>query len=214
MTDRLLSRRSLVARHRRLTPRVIGGIDVDKAVAAMRKLPVFEDHPLPRRIDIEVGFTETRGTRGTAWPWQQRMRIQGWIDSKPERVLEILLHELVHLACPNEHHGERFRRVFARAVREMWAVEVPVDPPRGHQANASYAQGELVVATLKDREHPFAPDPPTPKKPQSVRDAEKVKARAEHARKMLKKAVTRRKRAETIEKKWKAKVAYYERKGR
>lgn len=43
--------------------------------------------------------------------------------------------------------------------------------------------------------------------------SEVVKKRAEHARAMLKKARTRLKRAETIEKKWAKKVAHYQKKG-
>lgn len=215
VTGHPLSRRALVARHRRTIPRVLGGVDVDKAVAAMRKLPVFRDHPLPRKIRVDVGLRETRGVRGTAWPHEDRIRVAGFPETAPAYVLEVVLHELVHLACPTgEHHGERFRRVFARAVREMWSIEVPIDPPDpGRYGNKSYAQGRLVVEALKGRPHDFAPDPPTPEKPRHEIIDGRVQARAEHARKMLKKAATRRKRAETIEKKWKAKVAYYAKKG-
>lgn len=209
------SRRALVAQHRRKNPRVLGGIDVDKAVARMRQLPVFKDHRLPRKIQIDVGFSELQHIRGTAWTHQDRMRVQGFPESPPHHVVDTILHELVHLACPvSEHHGERFRRVYARAVRELWEIDVPVTPPIGHHSCFAYAQGALVVAALKGRDFSaFAPDPPKPKKPRHEAINEKVRGRAEHTKKMLKKATTRRKRAETLEKKWKQKVAYYAKKG-
>ena len=45
--------------------------------------------------------------------------------ANPIRVLVVLLHEVVHLAMPqDEHHGALFRSTFARAAQEAWGLDL------------------------------------------------------------------------------------------
>jgi hypothetical protein len=147
---------------------------------------------------------------------QRRIRINAGPYATPERLLEVLVHELVHLACPNHHHDERFRRVFKRACAELWGIDVPLDakPVCG---NVSYGMGEIAVEQLGEKIErgeidTFPPDAkPAPKKRRAEATAKSVEKREAHALAMHKKAVTRLKRAKTIEEKWRKKVRYYER---
>lgn len=205
------------AARRRKLGHVAAGIDLDKALAAYRKHRPFKGNL--GRVELQVAHRSERGTRGTAWINSRRIRIAVGPNATPERVLEVLVHEMCHLACPQDtHHGERFRRVFQRACRELWGIEVPLDAePR--QGNISYGMGDLVTAELHEKIHldeidlePFAPDAPKKKITRAEATAKLVEKREAHALKMHKKALTRLKRAKTAEAKWRKKVAYYERK--
>lgn len=204
------------AQRRRENPRALAGVDVDSAVDAFRELPVFAD--LPRRFRVDVGHTATGGCGGRAFLSKKRpkMRVYGGPETTPERVLEVVLHELCHLALPSGvHHGERFRRTFARAVREAWGFEVPVDVAREHHGNASYKMGEITIERLREliaegKIETFPPEPPAPKPSRAEHLAEIVKLREEHAEKMLARAERRLKLAKTVHAKWRAKVSYYE----
>lgn len=203
---------------------VLGGVDVDAAVAAFRKLPVLADLIDGRRaIQVDVGHTsrgDASGVGGRAWG-RRKIRIYGGPKADPACVLEVVLHELVHVALPRMHHGERFRRVFARAAREAWGVDVPIDPDAGtsrgrRESVLAYRQGDLVVKALRPlvaagTVHTFPPAPAQPKPTRAERDARLVEKRAAHAVVMLRRAERRLKLAKTVQQRWSAKVRYYER---
>jgi hypothetical protein len=210
----LPAKRRDVARRRALG-HVVAGVDLDKALAAYKQMPPFKGNLGRRKITLEVGHRMDGSVGGRAWLRQRRIRVAAGPDATPERALEVLVHELVHLACPNHHHDERFRRVFRRACLEIWGIEVPIDA-KPFMRNISYGMGEVAAKLLGkkiDREEidTFPPDP-KPKTPsRAAAMAEVVEKRAAHALAMHKKAATRLKRAKTLESKWRKKVAYYER---
>lgn len=210
------------AKRRRETPHVLGGVDVVLAVAGLRQVPVFAELLGRRKVGVDVGHEAAyRDDRcgGRAWISKNRprLRVYGGANAQPARVLEVVLHELCHLALPRgTHHGERFRRTFQRAVREAWGIEVPLEVERENHANASYKMGELVVEELRAKiaaglVDTFPPAPAAPKPSRAERTAELVEGRAAHAEKMLAKAERKLKLAKTVHARWRAKVSYYER---
>lgn len=211
------------ARRRRQSPRVLGGVDVDEAVEHLRTVePLKSLLDARRKIRVDVGHTADVGTltcggRAFISKTRPRMRVYGGPDVVPERVLEVVIHELCHLALPaGVSHGERFRRTFARAVREAWGVEVPVDLSRDGHKNASYRMGWLVIEQLRDliasgSVNTYPPEPAEPKPSRAERSAELVERRAAHAAKMLAAAERKLKLAKTVHARWRTKVSYYER---
>lgn len=205
-----------VARRRALG-HVVAGIDLDKALAAYKKLAPFKGSLGRRKIVLQVAHRMEGGTRGTAFMRERRIRIAPGPDATPERVLEVLAHEMVHLACPNHHHDERFRRVFRRACLELWGIEVSIDaePSMGVVA---YGMGQIATEKLREKIAQgvielFPPDPKAeePKLSRSARMAQIVDKRAAHAMTMHRRALKRLKRSKTIEAKWRKKARYYER---
>ena len=147
------------------------------------------------------------------------MRVAAGPDATPERVLEVLVHEMCHLAVPNDtHHGERFRLTFRKACRELWGIDVPLDAPaRG--GVVAYGMGDIASEMLKEKIargeiELFAPTPKkeTPKASRAELSAKLVEKRATHAVKMMTRAEKRAKSAQRTLTKWREKVRYYERK--
>ncbi len=203
-----------VARRRKLG-HVVAGVDLDKALAAYRMRAPFRGSL--GKVRLEVAHRMRGGTRGTAYMRQRRIRVAPGPDATPERVLEVLVHEMVHLACPNHHHNERFRRVFKRACLELWGIDVPLDakPSLGVVA---YGMGEIATKKLREKIargeiELFPPDPKVEELKPSRAEvmANVVEKRAAHAMTMHRRALTRLKRSKTIEAKWRTKVRYYER---
>jgi hypothetical protein len=206
------------AARRRKLGHLVAGVDIDKAFAAYRQMPPFKGNLGRRRITLEVGHRAEGCVRGTAWTRSRRIRIAAGPNATPERALEVLVHEMVHLACPNHHHDERFRRVFRRACSEIWNIDVPLDA-KPRDGNISYGMGEIATEALREKIErgevdTFPPDVPKPEAPRAARAeamTKVVEKREAHALAMHKKALTRLKRAKTLEVKWRKKVSYYER---
>lgn len=200
---------------RRRTPYIAAGVDLRKALAAYRKLPPFKGALGPVKFD--VGHRAEGGTCGRAWP-PRRMRVVVGPDARPAKVLEVLVHEMVHLVLPSrEGHGERYRLTFRRACRELWGLDVPLDVEPVNGAIA-YGMGEWVCQELDvliglHAVELFPPDAPvTTERPSraALTDA-LVERRAAHAARMLGRAEKRAKAAQRTLTKWRAKVRYYER---
>jgi len=223
--DRVVKRRRSASRAaardaamRRALGHVVAGIDLDKALASIRKVPPFKGN-LSRHIHFAVAHTTRSGVSGRAWTRQQRMRIAAGTDATPERVLQVLVHEMVHLALPpGIAHGERFRRTFQRACRNLWKIEVPLDaePSRGIIA---YGMGRMAEKLLREKIEKgeidlFPPDPEKPKPTREERMRMVVEARAEHAYVMHKRWAKKLAIAEGAEAKWRKKVRYYEQKAK
>lgn len=203
-----------VARRRALG-HVVAGVDLDKALAAYRMRAPFRGNL--GKVRLQVGYRMDAGTSGRAFMRQRRIRIVTGPDVTPERVLEVLVHEMVHLACPNHHHNERFRRVFKRACLELWGIDVPLDA-KPVMGNISYGMGKIATKALREKIAQgeieiFPPDPKVEEPKPSRTDvmANVVEKRAAHAMAMHKRSLTRLKRSKTIEEKWRKKVRYYER---
>lgn len=135
--------------------RVINGVDIDRAVTEFRKLPVFREYPIPTPLRVDVSVYAHRPTRfrGTAFYKSGRIRIMAGRETSPARILEVVLHELVHMAVPGHGHDELFRKVFARAVREAWVLEIPIDLRSAHRGHLrAYAMGDYLVGKLLGEE--------------------------------------------------------------
>lgn len=211
-------RRAYAAR-RRKRPFVAEGIDVRATFEAYKKAPVFAGR-VKRRTKLEVKHRSGEGTSGQGGA--KLVRLTVGYDSDEAEVLVTLVHEMVHACLPaNVYHGERFRLTYARAARELWGMELPLDaePDRGKIAYGMDAVAEKRIrewqrsgltleafgAVLASYEEAGAP---APKRAPRVPLVEK---RAAHAARMLARAEKRLTNAERTAAKWRAKVRYYER---
>ncbi len=210
-------RQKAAAQRRRETPRALAGVDVDAAVAHLQGLPVLVGLIGKRPVKVDVGHHAEGGCGGRAWPRQRKIRVYGGPDTTPARVLEVVVHELCHVATPRHGHDERFRRVFQRAVREAWGVEVPIDVERDWHKNASYRMGEIVITELTvkimrdELNLSVYATKPVEKAPRAELVQERVEKRAAHAVTMLRKAERKLALAKTVRARWAKKVGYYER---
>jgi hypothetical protein len=194
-------------------------IDLQEALRQLATLPVFDDavQPVRRGIKLDIGRSQRPSfVSGRAFGRERRLRIVVPHYAHAAEILEVLLHELVHLAMPAaSSHGERFRRTLARAASQAWGVEVDPNPPATSDNIRAYALDEHITAALKPLIESGAVVVPTPApvaKPSRVEATEAlVEKRAAHAVKMLTKAERDVKRAKTREQKWRTKVRYYER---
>lgn len=200
---------------------------MDAVVAWMLALPVFAER-IPRRkhgrkLRVDVGHRVERGdASGHASPSEFKIRVAAGPcldDAKTQlqaSVLEVILHELCHIAAPaRAHHNETFRRILQRAAREAWAIDVPIDLDRGDNDNRAYAMGHRITNELKKLiesgtvELFKARSKQAPSRTELA--ATLVRKRAEHATKMLARAERRLKLAKTLHKRWAEKLCYYER---
>lgn len=84
-----------------------------EARGTTRRLPQLNEVVVRRRSDEYCS--------GRAWPTLQRMVLSIGQQQTRERVEELVLHELLHLALPSRHHhGPRFRSGIIAACREWW----------------------------------------------------------------------------------------------
>lgn len=206
------------AQARRKLGHVVAGIDLRKALAFYRTKEPFIGR-LGRHVKLTVGHRAEARWSGHAKTYSRAIRVAFGPHVTAAEVLEVLVHEMCHLACPpKEHHGERFRLTLRRAARELWGVEVPPlsGSERGDRTNAAYAMDDLIMKKLNERLargeldlSPFMPDAPAPKDPKAAR-ASLVEKRATHAVRMLVRAERREEAAKRVAAKWRAKVRYYE----
>lgn len=215
------AQRQAVTKRRREGPRALAGLDVDKVIAWMLQLPVFVElipkRKRGRKLGVEVVHLASKLYRGTAFMSRFRVRISGGPLITQAHVLMVCIHELTHIATPRAHHGERFRRVLQRAVREAWGFEVSLDTPRKHHSNIAYAMDQVVVHSLEVmikagtlNVAAFEPDAVPVKLPRAVASLALVEKRSAHAQTMLVKAERKLKLAKTVQQRWVRKVRYYE----
>lgn len=208
------------ASKRRKLGHVVAGVDVRKAFALYRAKPPFVGN-LGRHVKLTVGHRAESRWSGHAKTYSRSIRVAYGPSATAADVLEILAHEMCHLACPKrEGHGERFRLTLRRAARELWGIEAPLlaGKNRGVEVNAAYAMDRLILKELNAKLErgeldltPFAPDAPAPKAVDlSRRRAALVEKRAAHAARMLARAEKRTKAAQRSLTKWRTKVRYYE----
>jgi hypothetical protein len=200
---------------RRKLGHVAAGVDLDKAFAAYRKIPPFVGNL--GHIKLSVGHRTEARWSGHAATYRRSLRVAYGPSATKAEVLEVLMHEMVHLACPRrEHHGERFKLTLRRAARELWGIEVPMvqGKDRGDEHNAAYAMDRLIMTALeglvaegKVETFPYEPKPKKPKVPSGAL----VERRAAHAVKMLTRSEKRAQAAQRTLSKWRQKVRYYER---
>jgi hypothetical protein len=107
----------------------VAGIALDREMSRLRRLSVFADGPLARRKpELKVRRAKRRPNRlGFAVPSQFRLSVTAYPGIRAGDVLEVLLHELVHLhvgrtAEAHAWHGPTFKRTLARAMAEGYGI--------------------------------------------------------------------------------------------
>ena len=95
----------------------------------LRELPVFADGPLARREpELKVRRARRRPNRlGFAVPSEFRLSVTAYPGIRGGDILEVLLHELVHLhvgraAEAHAWHGPRFKKTLARAMDQGYGI--------------------------------------------------------------------------------------------
>jgi hypothetical protein len=108
---------------------VVAGIALDREMTRLRALPVFADGPLAKRKPkLKVRRARRRPNRlGFAVPGEFRLSVTAYPGIRRGDVLEVLLHELVHLHVgrtseAHAWHGPAFKRTLARAMEEGYGI--------------------------------------------------------------------------------------------
>jgi hypothetical protein len=112
---------------------LVAGVRLDEEMRRLRSLPTFAAGPLADASpQLKVRRASQRPNRlGFAVPSEFRLSVTAYPGIRRGDVLETLLHELVHLhvgraAEAHAWHGPTFKRTLARAMREAYAVEIPI----------------------------------------------------------------------------------------
>jgi hypothetical protein len=108
---------------------VVAGIALDREMTQLRALPVFAEGPLAKRKPrLKVRRARRRPNRlGFAVPGEFRLSVTAYPGIRRGDILEVLLHELVHLHVgrtseAHAWHGPAFKRTLARAMEEGYAI--------------------------------------------------------------------------------------------
>jgi hypothetical protein len=127
---------------------VVAGVALDREMGRLEALPVFADGPLAgRRPELRVRRARRRPNRlGFAVPSEFRLSVTAYPGIRPGDVLEVLLHELVHLhvgraAEAHAWHGRTFKRTLARAMGEGYGITDLRPPNTLHGAYAEAIEG-------------------------------------------------------------------------
>jgi hypothetical protein len=149
------------ARPRRPRPRsyyVVAGIPLDEELERLRRLPAFADGPLAEAApELKVRRASRQPNRlGFAVPSQYRLQVTAYPGIRPGDVLETLLHELTHLHVGRAReahawHGRTFKRSLAAAMRQAYAVEIPMPRATLHGPYAGAVEARL-RETARDRD--------------------------------------------------------------
>lgn len=135
----------------------VAGIALDEEMRRLRGLPVFADGPLARSApQLKVRRASKRPNRlGFAVPSEYRLSVTAYPGIRRGDVLETLLHELVHLhvgraAEAHAWHGPTFKRTLARAMREAYAITIPVPRSTLHGTYAEAIERETAKTRPED----------------------------------------------------------------
>lgn len=168
---------------------------------------------LPR---IHFATRSSSYTSGRAWSRQLTLRIG--MDSSVEDVVEVLLHELVHCACPRRtHHGELFCRRLIACANECFDLDLVAADllalPRGSHKNLAYAidraiRDAMISRSVREKFLQLAPAR-LEFSCAAKKRAARSEARALHAESMLAAWEKKLKTAERLVMKWKKRASYY-----
>ena len=142
-----------------------------------------------------------------------------------ENLVEALLHELVHCACPlNVHHGELFCRRLIATAREAFGLKLDTavllampSPSRRLaytiDAEIKKAMQEAKVGEQVRKEVPFVAPSPEPRETVDARlnhiRQERKMAKQSHCEAMLAEHQSKLAREKKLVAKWQKKVNYY-----
>jgi hypothetical protein len=107
----------------------VAGIALDREMLRLRGLPVFAGGPLAgREPQLKVRRARRKpNSLGFAIPSEFRLSVTAYPGIRRGDVLEVLLHELVHLdvgrtADAHAWHGPTFKRTLAQAMFEGFGI--------------------------------------------------------------------------------------------
>lgn len=136
----------------------VAGIDLWRELSRLCSLPVFggEDSPLARKppqLNIRRPARRPRRNLGFAVPSERRISVTAYPGIRPGDALEVLLHELVHIALGRNGgswHGALFKRTLNEAMAEAYGVRIV--EPRGaiHGAYADAIEARRSLARSQE----------------------------------------------------------------
>jgi hypothetical protein len=109
---------------------LVAGIDMEAEMRWLCDLPVFggDDGALakrPPRLDVRRASARPRRNLGFAVPAEGRISVTAYPGIRPGDALEVLLHELVHIAVGRRGrswHGQLFRRTMSKAMYQAYGI--------------------------------------------------------------------------------------------
>jgi hypothetical protein len=137
----------------------VAGIDLAEEMQGLCGLPVFggPDGPLAcevPRLDVRRPSKRPRRNLGFAVPGERRISVTAYPGIRPGDALEVLLHELVHIAIGRQGHswhGRTFRSTLRRAMREAYGVAIS---PSAASIHGAYADELERRPLARSRIHP------------------------------------------------------------
>jgi hypothetical protein len=213
-------RHRFVTEHRR-HPTTYVGCDLVAELRRFWRLPALQQparSPLPALL---VHHSEVKhgpwAVSGRAQYGRHRIVMTIGSETNLAAVLEVLLHEAVHLSLPGEKHSHRFILRLVRATAEAWSIDIPrplETTERGRHGTLAYAVDERIRRELEKTFRDGCLLPPVVVPPPKASRAERMdrlrRERYEHSLAMLKRTERRLKIAQRRAKCWRAKVRYYE----
>lgn len=207
---------------------IFRGVDLAALAAKLWRLPAMRaEGSLP---EIRWRSWSSAWVGGLARTRSKCIILRLGMEADLVEAAEVLLHELVHCACPHrEHHGELFRRRLIACARDGFGLTLDTTEllalPAGHHSRRAYAvdteiQCAMREAKVSDRllESPVTRYVAPPPESLESKAAKRVAARElranknrEHAEKMLREWESRLARAKRVSAKWRKRVQYYER---
>ena len=206
------------------------GIDLVALANRFWKLEAMRAERALPEMKFRASSAGRGGISGRAWTKSNRL-VLTLREGDANDAIEVLLHELVHCACPvREHHGELFQRRLIACAREAFGITLDtaflLDIDIGNHSKRAYAvdaaiKEAMTEAKIADRlraEPSLRFEAPAPEPEEKIAErraaarAAIVDDRAEHAAMMLARWERREKHAKRLAAKWRKRVRYYERK--
>lgn len=143
----------LLAAERRKTPYQFEGLSLKDELQRMARTQTLKPYLDLRRIPkLTVRYSQYEGSSGCAMYRANRIVLTLGMDADKATVLELLLHELVHHACPKDtHHGYTFIWRLNRAAQDLWGIfiEGAHEMDRGAHKNRAYAVDTVIRTHLR-----------------------------------------------------------------
>lgn len=141
-----------IAAERRKQPFLVLGFDLREELYKMACTETLRPNLDLRRLPkLTIRHSQYSGSGGRAYLVSNRIILTLGYDVTPARLLELLLHELVHHACPRKtHHGFLFIYRLNRAAEELWGIfiEDVYTVERGSNRVKAYAVDALITEQL------------------------------------------------------------------
>jgi hypothetical protein len=120
---------------------LVAGIDLRCEMLRLCSLPVLAERlgSDPPRLNVRRATARPRRNLGFAVPAERRISVTAYPGIRAGDALEVLLHELVHIAVGRHGrswHGRLFRNTLAQAMLEAYGVSITATNGSIHGAYA------------------------------------------------------------------------------